>query len=500
MFLPRCLPAPAVSAARSALCGVSVVLGSSLAAFGAADPWPEITAAERALTASPQDPEAGAVLLSYERNGRILTRADDRVNLLRYHWRMKVLNERGQRYGEVHIPAEKYSRVSDIEARTVRADGTSVPVPQDQIHEKVVLQVGGYRRVEWVFHFPAVEPGAILEYRYSRHDNFLLYLDPWYFEGPEFTVRYRVTQGVPEGFNYAILCDLCEGTKPAITNWRDGKMQGQMITVEMRDLRGYRAEVLMPPPREVSPHLEMVLQGWKDQYFEPLGRQDRLFVDWAAVATWVRFRYEKARDAGLPPMKPLVAEWLAGIEAPDQRIDALVRHVREDFRYIAFRSVGGGTRSVADILRDGTADNEEKAVLLLTALKAIGVDASAALVVGRDRGSLNPKFFSLSQFTHAIVALPQPEGGFTFLDPTISYAATGFLPWYDAGADYLLIRGPQGEFGTLPAAKLALAFRGDLQHRGFLFGAHVAGGEQAIAFANQKIADIESDSDAVLFM
>jgi len=50
---------------------------------------------------------------------------------------------------------------------------------------------------EKVFNFPAVEPGAILEYRYERYDNFLLYIDPWFFEGPEFTMRSKVTQVIP---------------------------------------------------------------------------------------------------------------------------------------------------------------------------------------------------------------------------------------------------------------------------------------------------------------
>src|SRR6266568_3793694 len=195
--------------ARLGLGFILVLLGSSGTILPGApttgksvDDWPAITPEERNLTRVEQDPEAAAVVILNERNGRILRKADDVVNVLDYHLRYKILNERGKRYGEVEIAAGKYSRVSDIMARSVKADGTVVPVAPDQIFEKVTFQVGGYKDTAWVFHFPVVEPGTILEYRYTRHDNALIFLPPFYFAGPEFTLRSLITQGVPEDMGY----------------------------------------------------------------------------------------------------------------------------------------------------------------------------------------------------------------------------------------------------------------------------------------------------------
>ena len=56
------------------------------------------------------------------------------------------------------------------------------------------------------------------------------------------------------------------------------------------------------------------------------------------------------------------------------------------------------------------------------------------------------------------------------------------------------------EFGTLAAAEFALAFGGDADHLGFLFGAGAAGGEQAVAFADEQVADIERNGEAVFFV
>ncbi len=430
--------------------------GAGLVAYAAAKPaaavgdWPEISPEERSLTRVSEDPEADAVILIKTRNGRIVEKGADTVNVLDYHWRIKILNERGKRYGEVRIPAQKYSRVSNLAARTIKPDGTVVPVTPDQIFEKVVLQVGDFKLTDWVFNFPAVEPGAILEYRYDRHDNFLRYIDPWYFAGPEFTLLSRVTQAVPAGAGYAVLCDLCSASKPVITPWREGKAKGQLYSVELKRIPGYREELMMPPAREVTPRLEMVLQSWKNVYWEPLGRQDSLFTDWGSVAKYADFYYQQAIKGGLAALRPVVEEWTKGAADPQEKMKTVVRHVQQDFRYIDWTSVIGRVGSIESLIKNKAADNEEKAVLLMAALKTIGVSAQAVLVSGKDEGSVNPKFLSPSQFTHVIVAVPQAGGGMQWIDPTVAYAPMGFMPWKDSGADALLIEGGRGELTALP--------------------------------------------------
>jgi hypothetical protein len=277
--------------------GVALALGIGLLVPAAADAaskrskaakgveWPEITTAEKSLKKLDQDPEADAVFLSMERSGKIVRKADDWENVLSYHRRFKILTESGQRFGEIGIPTGKYSRVSKIRARTVKADGTVVPVPPDQIVENVITETGGDKRTEWVFSFPAVEPGAILEYSYDRHDNSLYYIHPWFFEGPAYTLRSRVTQAIPDTMGYSILCDLCPAeVEPVVSEWREGKAKGQIYSMELVNLPGYRRDILTPPAMEVSPRLEMVLQAWKGYRSNSLGQQAGFFTDWESVS------------------------------------------------------------------------------------------------------------------------------------------------------------------------------------------------------------------------
>jgi len=411
--------------------------------------WPPITPEERALTRVEQDPEADAVILVRTRTGKIIKKADDTVNAMAYHWRLKVLTDRGKRFAEVHIPAQKFSRVSDIQARTIKPDGTIVPVAPDQIFEKLVSRIGGVKRTEYVFSFPAVEKGAILEYRYQRYDNNLLFIDPWFFNDEEYTLKSSVSQALPGDMAYSLLRENADA-QPVVGDWHEGKSKGRLYTLELSMVPPFRDELYMPPRREVSPRLEFLLTGWAGRYSEALGRQDRLFTDWPSVAKYARYFYQDAMKKGQAPYKTMVEGWTQGVADPQEKAKTILRHVQTDFAYVSYDNVIGGSRTLETILKDKSADNDEKAVLLSTALKIAGIDSYVALVSARDAGSVNPKFFSLSQFTHDVVAVPKPDGSYQWIDPTVTYAPFGFTHSKDSGADALLLKTDEGELLKLP--------------------------------------------------
>ncbi len=444
---------------RALWCGALITVAAALSAQNRATAkenpaaWPEITEQERSLSSIPQDPEADAVILRRTRDGRIVLDGKYYVNVLDYHWRLKLLNERGKRYAEVHIPSYKYSRVEGIEARSIKPDGTVVPVAADQIFEKLVQKGRGYKITEHVFNFPAVEPGAILEYRYRRQREglfSLVYIEPWYFAGPEVTLLSRVTQALPGDAHYRMLCNMCPNPEPETEIWKDGKTRGKRALLEMKDVPAYREELMMPPEADVSPRMEMVLVAWNHVEWKPLARRDRLFTDWDSVAKYARYYYQKAYMLDEVAVKNAVAEWTRGASTPDDRIKAVFRHVQEDFRYVPYDDVYGQASSIASVLKEKAADNEDKAVLLKAALRSMGVQANLALVVGKQKGNLHAAYPSLSQFSHVIVALPQPDGTAHWLDPTVTYAPFGFMPWQDSGAGALYVTDDGSVLITLP--------------------------------------------------
>jgi hypothetical protein len=249
---------------------------------------------------------------------------------------------------------------------------------------------------------------------------------------------------------YLLRRNNCGDVQPTTAEWREGKVKGRLFTLDMRNVPPYRDEIFMPPQREVSPSIEFLLAGWSGRYLEALGREERMFIDWPSVARFVRYYYREAMKKAPSSFKDTVQGWVQGVSDPKERIKAVLHHVQRDFAYSGYDDVYGSSDTVETMLKNRNADNEEKAVLLAAALKAIGVESHLALVSGKHAGTVNPKFYSLSQFTHVVVAVPQPDGTMLWIDPTVTYAPFGFLPSKDAGADALLLKSDEGELVTIP--------------------------------------------------
>ncbi|HYV85722.1 MAG TPA: DUF3857 domain-containing protein [Patescibacteria group bacterium] len=412
-------------------------------------PWPEITPAERDFKTVPGDPDAPAVILRTSRDGRIFKRGSDTSNFLEYHWRLKILNDRGAAYAEVQIPAGKYSRVSEVEGRTIRPDGTIIPVPEDQIFRKMVTRARGYRELAYVFHFPAVEPGVIVEYRYQRVVTSIAFIPPWSFSGPEYTLLSQVSQAVPQIANYRVLCYHCPDPKPAQTPWRVGTDNGTRFEWTVRNLAPLREEEWMPPDRVAGTRLEMVLQTWRGAYWAGIERADTFINDWDTAARFAAFGYQAVIKDGQGTLKSLAKDWTQGLTDKEAIVRAVASHVQRDFRYLPGGDVYGTSRRIDDLARDASADNEEKAVLLAGALQAVGVKTSMALVAGRDHGPLYDNFYSLTEFSHVIVFVPEGDVG-RWIDPTVTWAPFGFLSWRDSGAGALLLKPGGGTTVVLP--------------------------------------------------
>src|SRR3989441_10860275 len=146
-----------------------------------------------------------------------------------------------------------------------------------------------------------------------------------------------------------------------------------MYSVELRNIPGYREEDLMPPARDVTPRMEMIMQSLKGVYWEELKRRDSLFTDWPSVAKYASYYHQKRIKEGMPALKPVVDEWTKGISDPQEKIKVITRHVFRDFRLVGLDFVDLYPDPIASLLKDKVATESEKVVMIMTALKLLGV-------------------------------------------------------------------------------------------------------------------------------
>jgi Transglutaminase-like superfamily len=195
-------------------------------------------------------------------------------------------------------------------------------------------------------------------------------------------------------------------------------------------------EPLAPPLSEIIPTLVL-----------------STFKDWTAFRTW----YGEAVRGFTEPdaqVRELAAKLTAGKTTREARLQALFNFVADDIRYVNY--VSGEwwlPNRPQQLLARREGDCDDKALLLITLLKAAGIDAQEVMVQTRLTGQpsiVRAREAAVPLFDHGIAFLPGPNGG-TYLDATSPQSRLGPLPSMDARAVALRLDGP-AEIVELPSS------------------------------------------------
>jgi hypothetical protein len=195
-------------------------------------------------------------------------------------------------------------------------------------------------------------------------------------------------------------------------------------------------EPLAPPLSEVIPTLVL-----------------STFKDWGAFRAW----YGEAVRGFTEPdaqVRELATKLTAGKASRDARLQAIFNFVADDIRYVNY--VSGEwwlPNRPQQLLARREGDCDDKALLLITLLKAVGIDAQEVMVQTRltaQPSIVRARGAAIPLFDHGIAFLPGPNGG-TYLDATSPQSRLGPLPSMDARAVALRLDGPP-EIVELPSS------------------------------------------------
>ncbi|HVZ31460.1 MAG TPA: transglutaminase-like domain-containing protein, partial [Polyangiaceae bacterium] len=151
-----------------------------------------------------------------------------------------------------------------------------------------------------------------------------------------------------------------------------------------------------------------------------------------------------------PAIKAKVHELTQRAATDEAKIKALYDFVAQDIRY---RGLGVGPRTgytprkAGDTFTSRWGVCRDVAILLTSMLRESGIEAYPALT---NMGDPVLDKVAYDGFNHAIVALPQPGGGFRYLDPTAKNNSA-LLPGYEAEQDVLVATGAGAPLGRIPA-------------------------------------------------
>jgi len=392
----------------------------------------------------------------------------------------KILRPGGRDLGTVVIPFDSLTKISNLHAWCIPAQGRDYEVKEKDGAEVAMPAVQGSELITDVraklVHIPAADPGNLIGYEYEQEDHPFVLQDIWYFQGARPARESHYTLVLPAGWEYkASWLNHSEvAPLPAGNNqWR----------WTVGNVPAIKSEADMPPHRGI--------QGQMIVSFVPSGgAPGKTFASWRDMGSWYLDLTRGRREAS-PEMRQKVAALTALIPAPLAKMQALARFVQRDIRYVAIELGIGGYQphQAIDVFTHRYGDCKDKATLMASMLKEIGVE-SYYVVINSERGAVTPEMPAhMGGFDHAILAIQLPPGvddsslvavtehrklgRLLFFDPTSELTPFGRL-YGSLQANYGLLVMPEGgellelpqlapsSNGIVRTAKLTLAPTGTL--------------------------------------
>jgi hypothetical protein len=375
------------------------------------------TAEEKAMTGVDSSPGAAAAILDWVRID------DDTASYSSDYKRIKVFSEDGKKYGDIEITYMPgfpiYGRITSIDARTIRPDGTIVPFT-GRIYEKVVVKVGRQALKAKTFSLPDVQPGSIIEYRFTRHwSDAMLFNTNWSVQHEIPLLRAKLTikpYDYGDYVSFFTFLGLPPGKKPVRVENR--------FELDLENVAPYVEESYAPP--------EQLLKAYVNFYYTSSRLSAAEF--WKAEPKNISKRIEdflgKAGEA------KAAAQRLAGAD-PHATAKNIYAHV-QTFRNYSFelekteqemkKESITSARNVNDVLKKSAGSQEEINRAFVAIARAAGLKADAVRVAPRDAFFFSDKLADPEQMSGEIAVITIGDS-MLFLDPGTPHAPFGTLSW-----------------------------------------------------------------------
>lgn len=283
--------------------------------------------------------------------------------------------------------------------------------------------------------FPRLEPGDVVELRYHIEDvtprnEFADYFgDIAYLENDEPVSNAEYVLVMPKTRQIYVDQHDIE-LKQEVTETPDSKI----YRFRAESLAAVKPEPNMPPWTETLGFLHLsTYPNW-----DALGR-----FYWGLV----RDQFDLDSET-----KKLARDITKDAQTTEEKVRAVYGWVVKNTRYVAleFGIYGFKPRRCVQTVTRGWGDCKDKATVIVTLLKELGIPAHLVIVRTQMRGDFPTKLASLAPFDHAIAYVPELD---LYLDGTAEYTGMRELPAMDQGALGLVVLDGKVRLGHLPRLK-----------------------------------------------
>jgi transglutaminase-like putative cysteine protease len=390
--------------------------------------------------AQEQYPQAGALILFAEESSQINL---DGTEVTSLHYLIKILNDRGkEEFSESHTDYDSTFEKVELEfARTINPDGTIAEVGTRHIRDvSKYLNFPLYSNARvYIISFPEITEGAVIEYKLKIHNNELINkkdfvsANPIQTSEPILAADYSISvpkerqlhlKFINEKFN-----DFGASLNPVIEE-KDNRF---IYRWQFKDIPQIIPESNMPPEVQINPTiLASTFNSWLD-----------IYNWWWALAK----DKIKADDAIKEKVKELASDKIS----EEDKVRAIYNFCAQNIRYVAveYGQAGYEPHQASDIFKNKYGDCKDKAILLVTMLRAAGIKCWPLLIATKDYYNLNEDFPAVL-FNHSIAAVNLNDK-VIFLDATAQTCPFGDLPSVDQKREVLIIQEDTFKIQETPA-------------------------------------------------
>jgi len=430
----------------------AVLVAAGLVQVAAAQKFQEPTREELKMTSDPKAPGAAAVYLNLEES------TDNRSHYVSRYARIKVLTELGKELATVEVPyLPGYSATPIIEARTIHADGTVVPLT-GKAEDLLVQKSNKFHVRTSVFNLPSVEVGSILEYKWTvpMGGGHVTGINGG--EGEEAYYSSALANSIPEWnvqqdlfvhkahFYFNPFSDIESNVLGnTVTMFVDGERASYLLytprlpagahvqvspkrdySLDVQDVPAFRQEPEAPPesafrykvrfyytPYATSKdYWENEIKRWSKTVEQTAGVSDAIRAMAAQIATGQTTSDAKARK---------LYEFVESLENTDfTRVKGEQERAREHLQL--------EIRNATDVLKEKSGTGNDLAILYLALARAAGLPADAVRVADREHRIFDPNYLALQQLDAMLVVL-HLDGKDVYVDPGEKLCPFGQLHW-----------------------------------------------------------------------
>ncbi len=409
--------------------------------------WLPLSSQDKEIKEVPGNPGADAIQLYYS---KIIDDNDENNEAEYVYKRIKVLNEKGNKYADVEIVVPGGFKLADLRARTIHPDGKIVDFTGKPF-DKVIAKGKGIKYSGKSFTLPEVTPGSIVEYMYKlEYPPNELPAHEWDVQDDLYTVKesFKIHTytgqllGVEGGTGISVSYNLPKGVQP--------RSKGDSFELQMENVPAFSPEPYMPPEQVYRYHVTFFYGGKEvssaENFWRTIARR------WADTADSFIGNRKELREAAAQAIGDEKDH-----EAQLKKLYARAQQVR-NLTYERERSAAEqkkenlkNNENSADVLGRGYGDREDITYVFVGLARAAGFPAWPVKTGNRAEQIFQKNVLDPRQL-EGEVALVVLDGKEIFLDPGTPFCPFGLVRWIRNSAEGLKLDRSNPQFVLVPGA------------------------------------------------